>query len=235
MIYGKKQRAGGNAGTWRSSRTTTWKIAHESQRRTDGPAKVWGAKQDNLQPGMVVSFPFHKPDYDISPPASFDVNRTLINSEFLVHAKLRKIIVFKRYSRHCITVPIFSHGGNGLRSHARDQDVYVGVRDVQSLNPSPSESKHQNFLVRRDEKWENDERSNAFHIIVDRSHAQWSRPVCIDYDIPCEIQGRIEDENEVERLIKLFYQDTPSDLGQTTEANDGNGGGRWQPATKRKR
>ena len=101
------------------------------------------------------------------------------------------------------------------------------------LKPSTSESKHQNFLVKRDEKWQNDERSNAFHIIVEKSHAQWARPVCID--IPCEIEGRIEDDGEVERLIKLFYQDAPSNSGPTTEGDDGSGGGGWQTAQKRKR
>ena len=199
------------------------------------PPKVWGTKQDKLQPGMVISFPFHKPDYDPNPPASFDSNRTITNSRFLVLTKLRKFIVIKRYSRHCITFPIFSQGGNGLRSHVADQDEYVGVRDVQGPNPSPSESKHQNFLVKRDEKWQSEESSHAFHIIVDRSHAQWARPFCIDYDIPCEIEGRIEDEDEVERLIKLFYQDAPSILGPTTGGDDGTVGGGWQTAQKRRR
>jgi hypothetical protein len=81
----------------------------------------------------MIRFPHHVHDYmtadDVDGPA-----RTLTRPGFWVFTKLRRFLVIELHSRHCIAIPIFSHGGNGLQRQINKEE-YVGIRDAQISNP----------------------------------------------------------------------------------------------------
>jgi len=72
-----------------------------------------------------------------------------------------------------------------------------------------SESIHENFLVLRWAQWPNDRNPNLFHDIDPRSHAQWARPVSFNHESMCEIEGQLQIEVDVKRLVNLYYSNAP--------------------------
>jgi hypothetical protein len=58
-------------------------------------------------------------------------------------------------------------------------------------------------------QWPNDRNPNLFHDIDPRSHAQWARPVSFNSGSMCEIEGQLQIEVDVKRLVNLYYSNAP--------------------------
>ncbi|KAI9651305.1 hypothetical protein NHQ30_001343 [Ciborinia camelliae] len=100
--------------------------------------------------GDVICAVEHGTDYDTTPPERSDMNRT--DTAFgVVYSKQRKYVVLQKHHDHCLTLPIFTFGGNGLQRKPRaSRENYLGIRDVASKNHlAPSENDHELLFSRR--------------------------------------------------------------------------------------
>lgn len=160
--------------------------------------------------GNVIRFPLHKmnmkepPGND--PPAS---SESLVKIGRWVHSKYRSLIIVELSLYHCTTIPIHTNSGNGLKFRP-SKDEYIGVRDSLDRRrpPPPSESKHRNILVTRLPEFLNlpGPVEQQPHYFRPKSYAHLNFPVVFDYTIACEVQGRIEDNRDLVRLVRTYYR-----------------------------
>jgi hypothetical protein len=167
-----------------------------------------GIVQDSevFKPGLVISFPLLSLD---APADGFVESRelTLTNNGYWVYTKVRNFIIIQTYYLHCVAIPVSSRGGEGVQG-LNSQDEYIGVRSTQDLDPLPSDSKHENILVRPAPEWRS-ALPNTFHYMQPSSHAYFTFPVCFLYNRKCQIEGQVHLREHLDRLIKLYYADAP--------------------------
>jgi hypothetical protein len=162
-------------------------------------------KADCYFVGQIVSLDVHRPDFQAN-NARLNRNRTLSYTGSWVYSKRRKLIVVARHEYHYVAIPLVTYGGKGLKNKT-NKDEHVGIRDTEDTEyAQETESKHLNITVVRHEQWRVTNKNDFHGWFPSKGYVWYTFPIAIDYIIPTEIEGEIEDKDEVNRLVELYFQ-----------------------------
>ncbi|KAH7323570.1 hypothetical protein BKA65DRAFT_555248 [Rhexocercosporidium sp. MPI-PUGE-AT-0058] len=123
-----------------------------------------------------------------------------------VYSKNRKIVVISRFAQHLVGLPIFSHGGKGLKK--KEKSEFVGIRDSQYFRGTHTDSTYPNLTSHRIFPFAP---ANKTHwaVINGDSYVHFTRPLSFAYNTRCTIEGRLKDE-DILRLINLTNSRRPT-------------------------
>lgn len=116
------------------------------------------------------------------------------------------MIIVKTYQLHCICVPIFTYGRNGLgnKPHAHE---HVGIRDeaesaTNRLNKGGSP--HTTILVRR----AGSRRNVGFSAVSNNSYAHFTSPITFNHSCPMVVEGtvmgNVDGRLDIDRLVEIY-------------------------------
>jgi len=200
--------------TWRRraappSNTRPARQQQPGQPRAPAQYNPYGRKLDPeaFRPGAVISLACHHPNIepDGYPPREVDPgnNKTLTYIGAWVYSKFRKVIIIHRYPNHCVAVPIFSHQDRGLRSR-RDRVERIGVRDSEDVeNANVTDSPHRNIIIVRTDHYRVTNTESFHHWTRPTSYAHFTAPINVDISVPAFLDGYIQTEDQLQRLIDL--------------------------------
>lgn len=176
--------------------------------RRYGVYKKYGEPKErrDLKIGRIISMPYHHPEFVEEGPETF--NRSLVNAGVFVFTKFRLFVIVACHKYHYTGLPIYTYSGNGL-SNKLNRDEHVGIREFAHRNQAgqiQSQSKWPNIEATIKEMERGRENQN-FDSISPDSYVHFHRPVTMQYQWPCFIEGDLQTKRDEDALQKLYYEE----------------------------
>ena len=149
---------------------------------------------DTFTPGTLIVAPFHEQfGGDFKDP----YERSLTRGQYgTVFTKLRRMVVVATYGTHYISLPFYTHDGQGLANVARE-DEHVSVKDSRYKGKLDPLSRHEPLVIAC--------MKEGAPVWNKRSMVQLTYPLSRNARHPCAIEGRLS-SGSTTRLVKLLRQ-----------------------------
>lgn len=175
--------------------------------------RLHGSKPEiiHMVKGAVISFPLHLPSFR-QPVTSPAREHTLTYIGQWIESKIRKFIIIEIYPYHCIVLPLYSFGGQGL-ANRENKDEFIAARDAAEGVPiaTESESPHGAISIERLREWRESNPNNNLqdpHYIHPSSYVHIAEPQYFNFGWPCVREGCVRND-DLKKLSELYHARCP--------------------------
>ncbi|MCJ1320096.1 hypothetical protein MMC15_005433 [Xylographa vitiligo] len=167
-------------------------VAHHQERsRHITSKKNRAADRAEYKPGMIFYAMLHQEHWaGEDAPVEESVTRS---NNGIIHSKKRPFVVLFLYDAHYVSLPLFTHSGNGIGTRASDE--FVSIHDPRSREPKLQQSKHPTLCA-------GNMLPNTYPL-KSSSTIRPTYPVARDYSAESWREGYLDNESTVQ-LINLF-------------------------------
>jgi hypothetical protein len=159
-------------------------------------------REDFFKPGTIVLADHFEEAFSNGSILENDKSIIRTPGQKDVCRKARFFIVLAAYAQSYISLPLYSHHGNGTRNKPRPEE-YVSIRDHRAADEAPPQSIHDPLTT--------EEMSGP--VLMTSSAAHLAYPVARRYIIPVTIMGRLSAPS-TNQLIRLFKMYMPSEVSE---------------------
>ncbi|KAL2063100.1 hypothetical protein VTL71DRAFT_6172 [Oculimacula yallundae] len=207
-----------NAPDWRATGggplpevTVAW---HDRQTQPDGSLKVYTEYGEPINKwsssynlGMIFSA-FHHITGRAFPSKAETLTEFISPKGQWICSKSRKFVVVENFLNHCLVLPIFTYGNQGLQGKTRVAQEYIGVFDSVSTKEYQPQTDNGYVLVERAPEYANVSITN-FHYQSLSAYARLTAPVVHEYSTPVVIEGTIISEH-LQKLLDAYRIANPA-------------------------
>lgn len=161
--------------------------------------------EDYYKPGTIIIADHVEEAYDQASVLGNDRSIIRIAGQRDLCKKSRPFIILAAHSQSYLSVPIFSHQGNGTARKPRPEE-YISVHDHRATVQPPVQSKHKPLITR----------NMAGSELMPSSVAHIAYPVSWRYVTPVTIIGRLT-ITSTNQLIQIFRKYMPVEVSEAKQ------------------
>jgi hypothetical protein len=95
---------------------------------------------EEYKEGVIFSTPVHETKYNQNIQVAMSKVESKTNLGW-VSSKFRKYTVVKRFAKHVVALPVYTHDGRGLR-YTTNKEQHISIRQVGKEKPAAAETVH---------------------------------------------------------------------------------------------
>ena len=160
---------------------------------------------DYFKPGTMILADHFEEAYGTGSVPANEKSVIRVPGQKDICKKARFFIVLAAHAESYISLPVYSHNGNGTKNKPKPEE-YVSIRDHRATSEAPSQSIHEPVVTEH----------MSGSVLLSTSVIHLTYPVSRKYIVPIKVVGKLNAQS-ISRLTQLFTGYMPAKIAETSE------------------